>query len=123
MEIKVDDLWQYGGIDIQVGDKLVNEYLPKGSYTFVGREIDSCYRLFSNGIFYLLEEWEDDDIVTTYTISSTKRVDNLVEATTALCISLIQDGWREDSDHLNLTPHLNELRGYKALQTLLKGND
>ena len=120
MEIKIDDLWQYSGISVTINDKLANDFLPKGSYVLVGKEKDGLYRLFDGIVFYLLEEWVDDDIITTYSVDVGKRVNNLVEAHTALCINLIQDGWRADSDHFNLTPYLDELRGYKTLQSILK---
>ena len=122
MKIKLDNLWQFSGVTIDVTNGLVEHEIPKGMYTFVCREEHGELRLYSPLLgFHFFSDWDDDAEIATYDQSNyTKRVDSLVEAQTALCIDLIGDGWGVDNQHLNLSPYLSDLEAYRGLQTLLK---
>jgi len=124
MEIKIDELWSFRGVEVQINDNLATEFLPKGTYTFVARENFGELRLYNPKIgFKILEEWNDDDIVVSFDQQNyNKRVDKLVEAQTALCIDLIGDGWSEDNAHFDLTHYLQDLKSYRSLQSLLKND-
>lgn len=125
IKIKINNLWQFRGVTVEITEELSDVYLKKGAYTFVTKEEHGELMLYSseNGTS-ALSEWDDDDEINIFhTKDYTKRVDNLVEAQTIQCISLIGDGWSENNQYMNLTPYLNDLKSYRALQSLLKADD
>ena len=122
IKVKIDDLWQFRGVTVEVTEELSDEYLKKGTYTFVTKEEHGELMLYSAEFgSCAISEWDDEDVIVVYNAKDyTKRVDNIVEAHTVLCINLIADGWSVHNQNMSLTPYLNDLEAYRGLQRLLR---
>ena len=120
--IPIKDLVWLNGCLVRIDEKYENEYVPKGLYKIKKKDEHEAIKLYKDGMFCYIEEYSIDDKVDVDTLSVEKRLENIIEAYIATCMSLIKDGWSDDeTKHFNINPIMNQLRMYKKLESIIKG--
>lgn len=122
-KIAIKDLIWLNGCLVRIDEKYENEYTPKGLYMFVERDDHNAIKLYREGMFFYIEEYCDEDEVDIDTLSVKERLENIIEAQTVSCMSLIKDGWSDDDtqQYFNITPYMKQLKLYKKLESIVKG--
>lgn len=110
--IKQDDLWHLGqGIRCVVNGK---------QYLYLGRDTNQLGKYMAdNGVVYYddEEELQVDEVL----VDIVPDVRRLFEAKLREVLSLVDDGWTETGEGLNISDDLEELRLLKKIRDIVNG--
>ena len=109
--IKQDDLWKLGmGIRCVVNGK---------EYLYIGRMDGLGEYVAANGVMYYddEEELQSDEIL----VDIVPDMQRLYEAKLRNVLSLIDDGWVDNGNGMDIRPYVDELRLIKMLRDMADG--
>jgi len=128
MKIKLNDLWQFQGVEIHIKEPIPFDEIKPGFYRFIERDsMDSSLMLLSKqGNLVYLTEYTDEDEIFVNNNDLLERLTAVVDGYTILVFGLIKDGWTETDDPragLNLADYNNKLKEYIKLLKLVTGSE
>ena len=109
--IKQDDLWKLGmGIRCIVNGK---------EYLYIGRSHSLGEYVAANGVMYYddEEELQSDEIL----VDIVPDMQRLYEAKLRNVLSLVDDGWVDNGNGMDIRPYVDELRLIKMLRDMADG--